>query len=299
MLVGYNHNIRYKGDAFHVQTEDSGIMEGRTSGPMVPVYFEFDSSSIAGEQVQRIETNADFIKENPALKIRIEGNCDPRGTQEYNLALGQRRSEAVAKALGASPVILLTKIDLDPAWRDLALASGSGVMDLSDASQAWSVAIRPITDHSGRICAFGGRILGEGQPKYMNSPETPVFTKGDYDMTIVAHVEARDLGKFANPKYYWHYGDEKFAAYLGVPLLVRGEVAGQDQVAPSRGRDGAARILLGRGGKGLADGREDFGVGGGIGLDLVVGERRAGGGAAGWIADGGGEVTDEQNRLMA
>jgi len=38
-----------------------------------------------------------------------------------------------------------------------------------------------------------------------------VFTKGDYDMTIVAHVEARDLGKFANPKYYWHYNDPKFA----------------------------------------------------------------------------------------
>ena len=77
-----------------LETEDSGIMEGRTSGPMVPVYFEFDSSSIAGEQVQRIETNADFIKENPALKIRIEGNCDPRGTQEYNLALGERRAQA-------------------------------------------------------------------------------------------------------------------------------------------------------------------------------------------------------------
>jgi peptidoglycan-associated lipoprotein len=68
-------------------------MEGRTSGPMVPVYFEFDSSKIAGEQVQRIETNADFIKKNPALKIRIEGNCDPRGTQEYNLALGERRAQ--------------------------------------------------------------------------------------------------------------------------------------------------------------------------------------------------------------
>jgi peptide/nickel transport system substrate-binding protein len=38
-----------------------------------------------------------------------------------------------------------------------------------------------------------------------------VFTKGDYDMTIVAHVEARDLGKFANPKYYWRYNDPKFA----------------------------------------------------------------------------------------
>lgn len=39
-----------------------------------------------------------------------------------------------------------------------------------------------------------------------------VFTKGDYDMTIVAHVEARDLGKFADKSYYWHYGDAKFAS---------------------------------------------------------------------------------------
>lgn len=37
-----------------------------------------------------------------------------------------------------------------------------------------------------------------------------VFTNGDYDLTIVAHVEARDLGKFANPDYYWHYGDAEF-----------------------------------------------------------------------------------------
>jgi peptidoglycan-associated lipoprotein len=77
-----------------LETEDTGIMEGRTSGPMVPVYFEFDSSTITGEQVKRIETNADFMKKNPALKIRIEGNCDPRGTQEYNLALGERRAQS-------------------------------------------------------------------------------------------------------------------------------------------------------------------------------------------------------------
>lgn len=38
-----------------------------------------------------------------------------------------------------------------------------------------------------------------------------VFTNGDYDLTIVAHVEARDLGKFANPNYYWHYADADFA----------------------------------------------------------------------------------------
>ena len=82
-----------------LETADSGIMEGRTSGPMVPVYFEFDSSKITGEQVQRIETNADFLKKNPQIKIRIEGNCDPRGTQEYNLALGERRAQSAKSYL--------------------------------------------------------------------------------------------------------------------------------------------------------------------------------------------------------
>jgi len=80
-----------------LESPDTGIMEGRTSPPMVPVYFEFDSSKIAGEQVQRIETNADFLKKNSQVNIRIEGNCDPRGTREYNLALGERRAQS-AKA---------------------------------------------------------------------------------------------------------------------------------------------------------------------------------------------------------
>ena len=39
-----------------------------------------------------------------------------------------------------------------------------------------------------------------------------VYTKADYDLTIVAHVEPRDLGKFADPKYYWRYGDPEFAS---------------------------------------------------------------------------------------
>jgi len=75
------------------------IMEGRTSGPMLPVYFDFDSSAIRGDQVERIETNGDFLKENPELAVRIEGNCDPRGTKEYNLALGERRAQSAKKYL--------------------------------------------------------------------------------------------------------------------------------------------------------------------------------------------------------
>jgi peptidoglycan-associated lipoprotein len=73
--------------------------EGRTSGPMLPVYFEYDSSKIEGDQVSRIEHDGDFLKENKEKKIRIEGNCDERGTREYNLALGERRANAARKYL--------------------------------------------------------------------------------------------------------------------------------------------------------------------------------------------------------
>ena len=82
-------------------TGDAGIMEGRTSGPMVPVYFAFDSSSIDGDQVPRIETNADFLKNNQDVTIRVEGNCDPRGTKEYNLALGERRAQSAKNYLAS------------------------------------------------------------------------------------------------------------------------------------------------------------------------------------------------------
>ncbi len=75
------------------------IMEGRTSGPMLPVYFGFDSSTIQADQVERIETNADFMKQNSSATVRIEGNCDPRGTKEYNLALGERRAQSAKKYL--------------------------------------------------------------------------------------------------------------------------------------------------------------------------------------------------------
>ena len=92
------------GEPEPLETQENGIMEGRTSGPMVPVYFAFDSSKIEGEQMQRVEINADFLKKNPGLNVRIEGNCDPRGTQEYNLALGERRALSAKKSLIAQGV---------------------------------------------------------------------------------------------------------------------------------------------------------------------------------------------------
>lgn len=77
-----------------LETVESQVLEGRTSGPMLPIYFDYDQSTIQGENKQRLETNAEFLSLNPSVVIRIEGNCDPRGTREYNLALGERRAQS-------------------------------------------------------------------------------------------------------------------------------------------------------------------------------------------------------------
>lgn len=82
-----------------LESKPLGIMEGRTSGPMLPVYFDFDSSDIREDQISRIQVNADFLNENPDVKIRVEGNCDSRGTNEYNMALGERRALTAKKYL--------------------------------------------------------------------------------------------------------------------------------------------------------------------------------------------------------
>ncbi|MEN8188944.1 MAG: OmpA family protein [Thermodesulfobacteriota bacterium] len=82
-----------------LESKSLGIMEGRTSGPMLPVYFDFDSSSIRSDQVARIQVNADFLNGNKDVDIRIEGNCDPRGSREYNMALGERRALSARKYL--------------------------------------------------------------------------------------------------------------------------------------------------------------------------------------------------------
>ncbi len=82
-----------------LESEPIGISEGRTSEGMLPVYFDFDSSDIRQDQVSRIEGNGDFLKGKMDTNIRIEGNTDPRGTNEYNMALGERRALSAEKYL--------------------------------------------------------------------------------------------------------------------------------------------------------------------------------------------------------
>lgn len=68
------------------------------------VHFDFDRSEVKPEFREVIKMNADYLSANPAAKVTVEGHCDERGTREYNLALGERRANAVKNALIAEGV---------------------------------------------------------------------------------------------------------------------------------------------------------------------------------------------------
>ncbi|MCL1980584.1 MAG: peptidoglycan-associated lipoprotein Pal [Proteobacteria bacterium] len=72
---------------------------GRCSPEFKPIYFDYDQSKIKGEQIPAMEHNGTYLRNNPSARVLIEGNTDYRGTNEYNLALGERRAEAAKKYL--------------------------------------------------------------------------------------------------------------------------------------------------------------------------------------------------------
>jgi peptidoglycan-associated lipoprotein len=63
------------------------------------IYYDFDAYNIRDEFQTVVEAHGKFLLENKDFKVRVEGNCDERGSREYNLALGQRRADSVKRAL--------------------------------------------------------------------------------------------------------------------------------------------------------------------------------------------------------
>lgn len=86
----------------HAPEGDQGIqVEG--AAPPAPqesfvfdkkIYFDFDRFDLTSESIATLNELAAYLKTNPGLKVTIEGHCDERGTNEYNLALGERRAKA-------------------------------------------------------------------------------------------------------------------------------------------------------------------------------------------------------------
>lgn len=71
----------------------NSILAGRV------VYFDFDSSNVGDEYVELVKHHGVYLASNPSVKIRLEGHTDERGTREYNVALADRRAQAVKRLL--------------------------------------------------------------------------------------------------------------------------------------------------------------------------------------------------------
>lgn len=81
--IGYGSNAR------------EGVLAQRV------IYFDYDQDSVRAEFVPLVQAHARFMQDNPGRSMRLEGHADERGSREYNMALGQRRAEAVRRASSA------------------------------------------------------------------------------------------------------------------------------------------------------------------------------------------------------
>ena len=63
-------------------------------GPLKDIYFDFDRYDLKADARATLKANAGWLKANPSARVEIEGHCDERGTNEYNLALGAKRAQA-------------------------------------------------------------------------------------------------------------------------------------------------------------------------------------------------------------
>jgi peptidoglycan-associated lipoprotein len=68
------------------------------------VYFAFDSDALAPAELELVAAHARFMTANPRVRLRLEGHTDERGTREYNIGLGERRAQAVRRAMALQGV---------------------------------------------------------------------------------------------------------------------------------------------------------------------------------------------------
>jgi peptidoglycan-associated lipoprotein len=88
-----NANMGDTGEGTEVPGPQEGLLAKRV------VYFDYDSSEIRGEGTDIIAAHAKHVAATPGLRVRLEGHTDERGSPEYNIGLGERRSQAVRRAL--------------------------------------------------------------------------------------------------------------------------------------------------------------------------------------------------------
>jgi peptidoglycan-associated lipoprotein len=135
-----------------------GAVSGGETGAPVPgsvqdfvinagelVYFDTDSSSLRDDARPVLDAQSNWLRRYPAVRVRIEGNCDERGTREYNFALGARRASAVRDYL-VSRGISAGRIETISYGKEKPIDGGSG----EDAWQRNRNAHTAITEGAAR-----------------------------------------------------------------------------------------------------------------------------------------------------
>ncbi|MAX55150.1 MAG: peptidoglycan-associated lipoprotein [Alcanivoracaceae bacterium] len=107
----YNHPSNYDG------TTDTRV-----------IYFAFDSNTVPAAAFETLRAHATYLKNNSNAKVRLEGHADERGTREYNVALSERRSQAVEKFLRVQGVSS-SQIEVVSYGEEKPAASGHSEMD--------------------------------------------------------------------------------------------------------------------------------------------------------------------------
>ena len=97
---------------------------------MERIYFDFDQFSLTAEARNVLAANAALLKSAPAKKVRIEGHCDSRGSDEYNLALGDRRSQEVKK--------YLVSLGVEAERLDIISYGEEAPLDTEQSKRAWA-----------------------------------------------------------------------------------------------------------------------------------------------------------------
>ncbi len=97
--------------AYDDTSDEYKMLHGRSSAGLQPIYFDFDQATVRPDMVERMLGNAEYLKQVPSSYIVVEANTDERGTNEYNLALAERRAQNTRQYLvdlGINPVRIRT-----------------------------------------------------------------------------------------------------------------------------------------------------------------------------------------------
>lgn len=113
----------------------SNVPYATDGGPLADINFAFDSYSLDSNAKARLDANYEWLVENGRATIKVEGHCDERGTNEYNMALGAKRAQAaldylIGKGLDsnrASTISYGEELPLDPASNEAAWAKNRRV----------------------------------------------------------------------------------------------------------------------------------------------------------------------------